>query len=311
MSAPERRRVYQAVEIEHRKMLDRLSERRGVERVKRLYDRGVAELTARLRKEIRAGKGDSFTAHRQRIVLAMLRDGVHHLTRRMAGELGDVSRDAQVDGLGLLNESIVKLAKNFEGAEIVLPTEESARFAGVIDKRRSSLLRQHETSMRNYGTKLIGAMETDTAQGLLNGETNDQVISRIEKTAGNEWWQSERIVRTETAYALNATHADGLAAAAQELSDLEMRWCEHVSDATDEPLDNRVGEDSVILHGQVARPGSLFVMPPGADVGRSLAGGTWPFPPNRPNDRAVLAPWRPGWGIESWRLVNGRREDIA
>jgi hypothetical protein len=67
-----------------------------------------------------------------------------------------------------------------------------------------------------------------------------------------------------------------------------MRWTEHVNDMTRQPLDKRVGKDSIALHGQLRLPGDPFY-----DIvnRRSVKA-----PPNRPNDRAVVTVWRVTWG---------------
>ena len=110
--------------------------------------------------------------------------------------------------------------------------------------------------------------------------------------------------------------ADGIKAAAEELPDLMMRWTEHVDDETGLPLDARVAVDSLALHGQCAVPGGLFYLPstspvPDADgntiVPESLAGQTWECPPDRPNGREVLIPWRKDWGIPGWQIIDGAK----
>jgi hypothetical protein len=88
---------------------------------------------------------------------------------------------------------------------------------------------------------------------------------------------------------------------------LMQRWTELVDDATGRPLDNRVAADSLAMHGQVAPPGGSFLMPA---AGGALAGQSWTHPPNRPNDRAVLTPWMPTWGVPAWQFRNGRRVNL-
>ncbi|MEE9592236.1 MAG: hypothetical protein V3W28_01495, partial [Thermoplasmata archaeon] len=129
-----------------------------------------------------------------------------------------------------------------------------------------------------------------------------------------EWWQAERIARTEALWAANATHADGMRESARTLPDMMMRWTEYVDDATYRPLDDRVDDDSIALHGQVAPVGGVFrfplSMPTGAPIPRRLQrfiGKSWAHPPNRPNDRSSLSPVRPHWGVSGWQWVNGRR----
>lgn len=305
------KRDYVVTLDEHRRRLGRLAERRGVGRIKSFYDRAQEDVARKLSRT--AGKG-TFTAFVHRQTLAQLRQGQVQIARHMAGELGDLSEEAQVESLRGLSSTLGRLEQKFTGTRPVLPIDEAARFAGVIDKRRSSLLRMHDVSMANYGGALVGEMEEQLGLSLLEEETTMEAIDRVMGVAENEWWQAERIVRSETAWAYNSAHADGLEEASEELPDLMMRWSEHVDDETFEPLDKRVGVDSIALHGQLAEPGGVFTMPAetpdGEPVSESLVGQSWAFPPNRPNDRAVIQPWRPGWGIPGWIYRGGERQWI-
>ena len=140
-------------------------------------------------------------------------------------------------------------------------------------------------------------------------------MEAVAETVDGQWWQGERIVRTEMAHAYNLAHKDGMEASAEELPELRQRWEEHCDDSG-RPLDNRVGVDSIAMHSQVAPVGGLFTMPGEApfpdargrtDVPDSLAGLSWAAPPCRPNDRAVLAPWMASWDIPGWEWRDGRR----
>jgi hypothetical protein len=291
----------------HRRNLAKIVEDRGVDRIKRLYDKAQDELNAKLRR-ITPARRDTFTAYQHRIVLAQVQQAQTQIARKLAGEAGAVSREAQVESLRGLTDQIGKLEKTYTGADIVLPIDEAARFYGVVDQRRTSLLKQHEESMASYGARVVGKVEEQLALSLATGETADAAIDRVQQTTDREWWQAERIVRTETAWAFNATHADGVAELASEIPDIYMRWVEHVTD-DGEPMDNRVGADSIAMHGQIIRPGGMFVMPPDPEVSTSMWGQRWAFPPNRPNDRAVLSSWRPHWGGLAWEWKGGRRID--
>lgn len=289
----------------HRQRLAKIVENRGVGRIKRLYDRAQEELAAKLRR-VTPARRDTFTAQQHRIVLGQVQQGQMLIAKHLAGEAGDISREAQVESLRGLSQQIGALEAEYTGADVVLPIDEAARFYGVVDRRRTSLLRQHEESMANYGAGLVGKVEEQLALSLATGETTDAAIDRVQDTAEGEWWQAERVVRTETAWAFNATHADGIAELASEVDDIYMRWVEHVTDSG-EPMDDRVGADSIAMHGQIARPGGMFIMPPDMDVSPSLWGKRWAFPPNRPNDRAVLSAWRPHWGGLAWEWKGGRK----
>lgn len=303
------KRYYKQVLEEHRQRLDRLADRRGLGPLKKLYDDAVAEQEMKLRARVRGPK-DTFTMHQHRFVLAQVKEGQARLAARMAGELGDISREAQKEAVRGLVHDVARLEKEYTGATVELPLEEAARFRGIIDKRRTSLLRMHEGSMARYGARSVKAVEKELSISLMTGETQDDAITRVTAAVEGEWWQAERIVRTETAWAYNASHKDAIAEAAEDFPDLMMQW-EEMVDEEGNPYDDRVALDSLAMHGQVAPPGGLFYMPPttrrGEEVPESLVGGAWEFPPNRPNDRAVLSPWRQEWGIPGWQWKNGRR----
>lgn len=302
---------------EHRRRLDRLATRRAVAPLKKLYDSAVTDLVAKLRRL--RGQKDTFSAFQRRALLAQVRAGQITLARRLAGELGDVSEEAQTEALQGLSRDLNRLEREFTGATVPLAIDEASRFAGIVDKRRTSLLKMHATSMARYGANTVGKVEEQLALSMVQSENTGEAIDRVEETIDGQWWQAERIVRTETAWAYNATHYDGIRDAARELGDLRMRWTEYVNDTTYAPLDDRVGVDSIAMHGQVAAVGSEFVMPPRAPhadadgntaVPQSLVGMRWAFPPNRPNDRSVILPWRPHWGIPGWEYRGGRRVNL-
>ena len=297
----------------HQRRLDRLVRRRGAAQLKKIYEQSVDELVRKLARQ--AGRaGATFTTATRRSLLMQLRAGMITLTQKLGGELGDASLQAQVDSIRTLSRSVAQLERKYTGAAIALPVEEAARFAGVIDKSRTSLLRAHETSMARYGARLTGKLERDLSLSLLTGETTADAVDRIRERADVEWYQAERIVRTEMAWAYGAASADAMADATDAIPDIMMRWNEHVSTGGI-PLDDRVGDDSLAMHGQLAPPGGLFTMPPrtptGVKVSRSLVDESWAHPPNRPNDRSVLSPWRPHWGVPGWVWRGGRRVPVG
>lgn len=307
-------RIYKATLDEHRRRLARVAERRGVGQLRRLYEEGQAAVTKQLARAVRTSS--KFTALQQSIFLVQLRQGEALLAKRMVGELGDITYEAQVEALRGLISDMHKLERSFTGADIVLPIEEASRFRGVVTGRRESLLRAHETSVAKYTGQVVTKMEDEISLSLMAGETAGDAIDRVMDVADTEWWQAERIARTETVWAFNATQYDGMKEASEELPDMLVRWNEFVSD-DGVPLDNRVGADSLAMHGQVAAVGTPFVfpstMPDGSPIpkeARHLLGESWSFPPNRPNDRATLSPWRPHWGVPGWRLEGGLRVQL-
>lgn len=301
---------------EHRRRLTRVVERGGVSPVRSFYNRTLREIEAKL---ARVGKtSDRFTAHQLRLLKVQVLQGQALLAKRVSGHLREVGREARKDALRGLIGSIKKLEGRYTGAEISLPIEEAARFEGVLGKRESLLRKMNEESAAAMMTRNVQGAESALALSLATGESFGDAVERVAETMGEAWWQAERVVRTETIAAYNVTQADGIEAVAEEIPDLMMRWVEHIDDTSGEPLDDRVDPDSIVMHGQVAPAGGEFVFPDdyadqlSAKEARRVARfrGWRGTPPLRPNDRAALSPWRPGWGIPGWQVVDGRRVEL-
>lgn len=284
--------------------LDELVQKAGVARVRGMFRDMQDDLERSLKRSVRSGS--QFSAHVRRGLLLQ----VHTAMVRLAGPFGQLVKtgaaQAMVGSIRTLAEQVTALERHFNGASVPLPLLDVARFRGLIDRRVTSLLIQHNRSVARYGASAIRATEASLSTSLATGASNSEAIDGVMDAVDGTQWQAERIVRTELAWSANAGHHDGMVAQAQAMPDLWARWSEHCADG-DEPiaLDDRVGVDSVALHGQLARPGGLFTQPPTAPVPapdgetivpESLAYKTFAHPPSRPMDRAVLVPYRESWG---------------
>ena len=206
--------LYQQILAAHRRTLDRLIERGAVERLRAVYTKASAEVLTKLEK---LGKGSAtFTAQHLRMSLAQLRAGQIYVDDQLLGELNAASREAQIESLHGLIRSYKRLETKFTGQEPVLPIEDAARFAGVLDKGRASLLRQHAVSIKRYGMQSIEQMQDAMSLSLAGGETLDGTISRVHNVIKSDFWRAERIARTECSWAAHAAHSDGIKEIAKE-----------------------------------------------------------------------------------------------
>lgn len=310
-----------AVMREHRVRLERAIRVHGVAPLKKMYAQAMRQLEGRLAALVRRGDGDTFTAHMQRSMMAQVKDAQIRLSAKMANQLGEGVRDIQAEQLKAIVRDVTRLEKRYTGASVTIPVEQGAKFTAVVDRHRKTLLRAHKTSMTRYGARVIAAMEEQTGMGLVTGLTNHKVADAIMETMDGEFWQAERIARTESMYGANLASRDGIEAASDVVPGLMMQWREYISDSG-VSLDSRVADgttdskghkksaDSSAMHLQVVEPGGAFVMPGSDPDGRptpaQMAGRSWLAPPNRPHDRASTAPWKADWGIPGWRWA-GRR----
>jgi hypothetical protein len=299
--------TYRAFVLDQQRQLARLVRQNGIAPIKKLYEDMLAEVT----RKLGVSAAGSFSDVQLRGMLAQIKLGLATIQHPAAGALNEAAFQTALAGARASLEAVARLERQFTGALVPLPLLETARLNGLVKGQTSSLLTAHEISIARYGTRMVGRMEQALGASIAAGETTTQAIDRITATGEMEWWQGERIVRTELAYSTSASTREAIEAQSEELDgDLWMRWTEHVSD-DGQALDDRVGVDSEAMHGQVTPPGGMFTQPPaapdGEDVAAGLAGQSWSHPPNRPNDRSVLMPWRAHWGVPGWIWLEGRR----
>lgn len=306
---------YRAIIAAQQRQVDALVRSQGVGPVRRMFMELLEQLTRQLAK-VNSG---TFTEVQLRGMVAQVKAV---LVRFVGSAAGEVDRAAQIVAVNAARNAfgvLEAMERVFADAVVAMPLPEIARLRGFAPAA-STLLRVHQRSMARYGAHFVGVIEQTLSTGLALGESSSLAIDRIAAAGDLEWWRAERIVRTELSYVYNASTRETVAAESAELGgDVWSLWSEHC-DAEGRPLDDRVAVDSIAMHGQVAPTGGLFTMPPSAPfpdtkgrtaVPPALIGQTWDHPPNRPNDRSTLSPWRAHWGIPGWIWRGGRRVPVT
>lgn len=252
------------------------------------------------------GDDGSLTPAMVAALLAFLTDRAVRLAAAVGKALLDSARDTMAESLRSLNEFIKRI---MEGK--LTPLDDDAVVRRILELRRAQIAAMRQATAASFGLGVNQRLR----EVLLRAPpeiTPSQAVAMVGDSIDAEWWRVERIVVTETAFAYNEAQADGMAELRRDpaLRGLLMRWTEKISDAGI-PLDKKVAPDSIAMHAQVAPPGGSFIMPPdaaGSKISGSLLHRSWPFPPNRPHDRAVLTPWLPGSGQPAWMWRDGRKD---
>lgn len=298
--------AYRAVIIDHQAQLARLVRAAGIGPARQLYEQMLRDLERKLGMTL----SGTFDHQRIRGMIAQVKLGLARLSLGVSNVVDVGAQAVGIHAARTMLQDAARLERHFTGAVMPMPVLQSARLRGMVVGKVQSVMRVHETSMARYGVRVVRRIEGELGTALALGESHAQAIDRVMQAGEVEWHGAERIVRTELSFAANASAREAADEQAEELDgDLWTRWTEHVSDGG-APLDDRVGVDSEAMHGQVAPPGGMFTQPPSApdgdNVGDSLVGQQWSCPPNRPNDRAVLVPWRASWGVPGWWWDGGR-----
>ena len=271
--------------------LQRLINTGGVKKVRAAYERARADLETSLADLARKGKGQSFTAHHMRITLVQVNQSLN----AFAAEMGDVLSGHSLKAGELAHKhqinTIKALEKHFTGHAPALAVEESGVFHDIYKGVKPSLLNRYKKSEAFYTRPVILKIRNELSQSLLTGQTVDQAVDRVAGVDGvfaNERWRAERIVRTEMSHAYSTVKQRSMEETAKEMPGLMKKLI-----AT---FDNRTGEDSKELHGQIQPVDQPFIWSvknsKGQPTGEVIE---YMNPPNRPNDREVAISWRLEW----------------
>lgn len=267
-------------------------------RLDRLYGKLSARLMRLLREQLELMdaklKGmtpGTWTINRHKAVMAMLAKGIAELTnssiRQLTRDLGIVTLNSKND----LARYLAVLDKEFTGSTTPLSFDSLEWWEETTEKIGRTRIRQYTRSWKRYGAKMTLDIEDAIAKKLVVGErwdtAREEVMSIVHKEVSGKQWMVDRIVRTEASAAWNGT---ALLAMLEEDETSKMDDLEYdpVFKKLVSTFDTVTGRDSVQLHGQT-RP----VDKPFYDA---VNGITYMAPPNRPNDREIIVPWRESYG---------------
>lgn len=270
----------------HFKQLQRLVERRGVAGVRRLYLDAQRDLAAKVRHAAESKSAEDLS----RFLLAQLRATADVLSGDVTVHLANTSKLAAEMGARHGIQEFSRLERHYRGTTAVADLDRASVFAGMAGEHHRSLLQRHMTVTSRWSAAQVESIEKMMATGALAMKTRDELVNEAAGRLGlvnEERWRAERIVRTELHYAHSAVKFEAMKATEKKIgSPLFKRLIE--------TFDDRTGDDSFILHGQTVPLSKPFVWK------RKTRKGGWVveafmFPPNRPNDRAVVIPWDPTW----------------
>jgi hypothetical protein len=286
-----------------RRGFTRITQRSAIAAAQEDYDRVTTAMARSMHNAAR--RGEFATPLDVRHMMSAARNTAGRHTQRMVDHLIESQLAAQRDSLQVLARFVARR----EGGSAL---DERAVFQRVLDQRRIQMQAAAEDVMVGVMGEINAKVARILGDAVRAERVNrSQLVGMVEQAYESEFWRVERAVRTQASFAFNASVTDGIHVIGREFPDMRIRWVELVSDQTGEPLDNRVANDSLALHGQLKTRDGVFIMPRDRRVDSKLYGKTYDAPPNRPNDRAVLMPWRKAWGIPGWVYRDGTRRWVV
>jgi len=237
-----------------------------------------------IRRELDGMELGSWNANTKTATMVQLQAAVSQLSKGQTNLLREgLGTTARVSA-GDAARSLTELDKSYLGASSPLRFDTTDWISNQSRYRSVTRLREFSQSFARYGAATVATVERELAKSVMVGEpwtaARKKVWSATRNVVGHNQWMVDRILRTETSAAYNGT----MLAALEE------------SDEPQDPMmkrlvatfDWRTGKDSVMLHGQTRPVKEPFTDP--------WFGRDYMAPPNRPNDREIIVPWRASYG---------------
>lgn len=240
-----------------------------------------ADVRSRLVERLAHLPRGSFTAQHLRGVLAQVQGAIDAMNKGMRGNLKEGAFDIASLSIKDLVGEIQMFDKEFTGA--VTPININAAIAA--QDTANFLVEKYQTNLNAYGSDLLTQISNGLFAASIGETSNEEVVGRISKFFAAEEWKLRRIVRTELHNIYNVGKLQGMGTLAEtQVPDLKKTLMH--------PLDSRTGKDSVYAAtlGLVAEIDEPFFYVWKGKPREFMA------PPDRPNDRAILVPYRDEWG---------------
>lgn len=238
------------------------------------------EVRQELRDRLSTIRGDSFTAQKLRGVLVQVESALEAQGRALKSDMADSADILQKKGIKHLITEINKFSKEFEGA--VIPVNIDA--ARIENQVGELLVSKYESSLDAYTAYQRQYISESLTQSVIAEDTLGETVKRLSDYMTAEEWRLLRIARTELHGAYSLAKMKGL-------ESVKDKYIPDMKKALIHPMDSRTGADSKYLAS----------LNPVVDINEPFsyrwAGKIRKFmtPPDRPNDRAILVPYREAW----------------
>jgi len=239
----------------------------------------------------------TFTQTQLNVTLIQIQAAIQAIKLDLKDQLKNSSQVLADRGIVDLEKEIKVFSKKFEGVEQPLNIDRIL----IAERASNFLVNKHEASIDAYGESLRSQITSSIVQSMALRNNTERTVSRMVQSIGKffigEEWKINRIARTELSNIYNFSKLNTLETVQEEFVPDIMKSLMH-------PMDSRTGDDSKQLANEnpIVAINKPFVF----EYTRTLKSGEvkterreFLFPPDRPNDRSILVPYRKAWGKQA------------
>lgn len=242
----------------------------------KVYVRARNRIKTRLAGTIKG----TFTEAQLKGVLVQVDSAIKSLNKEVNGELLLGVQMSTEQSIEDLIKEVNKFEKKFAGITSPLPVD---AIVTSLDPK-NFLINQYQSSINRFNVELRNEIQRVLTQAIIERVPFDKVVNRISNEMATEEFKVLRIARTELHQIYNFSKISGMRELREELLPDLQKTLVH-------PMDARTALDSK----------ELAKLNPVVNIDKpfkfKFRGQERVFmaPPDRPNDRAILVPFRASW----------------
>lgn len=223
---------------------------------------------------------DSFTAQRLRGVIVQVEAAIQAMSGSLKDGINEASKTIALKGVNDVISETNEFNREFSGAVIPININRVA----VSLESENFLINKYESSIDSYSSDLRAQLVSSISNAAIEEISYPELVQRISQFFIAEEWKIHRIARTELHTVYNLGKYNGLV-------DIKDKFLPDLKKTLIHRIDTRTGDDS-----KKAKSLNLIV-----DIDKPFeytynkVKRTFMIPPDRPNDRSVMVPYREEW----------------
>jgi hypothetical protein len=235
------------------------------------------EAFGQIKLQLLMAEDNTFTEAKLRTILLQLETSIKAIELKIKNDMQEGFSFMYEQGIEDAVKEVNVLEQKFNGINQLVPLD--AILAST--NPNTYLYNNYTSSIQTYNASLRANMQNVLTQGLIQRRSLNQVVSDMEVHIKTDAWKIHRIVRTELHQIYNVSKMGGMGA-------IKKQFIPDLKKSMIHPIDERTGQDSKELS---ARNPIIDIDKPFKQTynGKEIV---FMAPPNRPNDRAILIPYR-------------------
>lgn len=235
-------------------------------------------------------RADSFTAQHLRGMLAQVNAALHSMHADVLDDMDQNAQDAATLGVEHTKKELRHFSEKYQGAVQSIPLDA----VKVALDTKNFLVNQYDASIKTYDQDIRNQITRGLTQSVIQGLPYSDVVKKVAEFFQGTQWKLEQIVRTE----MHHVYSQGKL---ESFKDVKKSTLKDLKKALYHPMDERTGEDSIELSEEnpILPLDESFKQTYTPIKKNGQPGKTQVYvfmsPPNRPNDRAILIPYRDAW----------------